>query len=177
MTTAASPAVLVGAPARRDEQRLTASLAATEGVATDQAFRDWYGERLAAQRCDVTRRPVDELDGWETDRATGNIAHRSGRFFTVEGLRVEPETVQVQPWSQPIIHQDEIGVLGILVKEIDGVLHCLMQAKVEPGNVNGVQISPTVQATRSNYTRVHRGSAVRHLEYFTHPRGGGTGPV
>jgi oxidase EvaA len=46
------------------------------------------------------------------------------------------------------------------------VLHCLMQAKAEPGNCNGVQLSPTVQATRSNYTRVHGGKPVPYLEYF-----------
>ena len=41
-----------------------------------------------------------------------------------------------------------------------------MQAKVEPGNCNGLQLSPTVQATRSNYMRVHRGKPVPYLDYF-----------
>jgi oxidase EvaA len=40
---------------------------------------------------------------------------------------------------------------------------------MEPGNPNLVQLSPTVQATRSNYTRVHQGATVRYLEYFTEP--------
>jgi oxidase EvaA len=70
-------------------------------------------------------------------------------------------------WTQPMINQPEIGIVGILMKEFDGVLHCLMQAKMEPGNVPTLQLSPTVQATRSNYTRVHKGAAVRYLEYFT----------
>jgi oxidase EvaA len=55
------------------------------------------------------------------------------------------------------------------MKEFDGVLHCLMQAKMEPGNPNLLQLSPTVQATRSNYMQVHRGAAVRYLEYFAGP--------
>ncbi|MFH4268324.1 NDP-hexose 2,3-dehydratase family protein, partial [Acinetobacter baumannii] len=42
--------------------------------------------------------------------------------------------------------------------------------KVEPGNCNGLQLSPTVQATRSNYTRVHQGRAVPYLEYFVDAR-------
>ncbi|HWB99326.1 MAG TPA: NDP-hexose 2,3-dehydratase family protein, partial [Bryobacteraceae bacterium] len=46
----------------------------------------------------------------------------------------------------------------------------LMQAKVEPGNIGGPQISPTLQATRSNYTRVHQGNAPKYLEYFTGER-------
>jgi oxidase EvaA len=41
-----------------------------------------------------------------------------------------------------------------------------MQAKAEPGNPNGVQLSPTVQATKSNYTGVHRGRHVPYVEHF-----------
>ena len=43
-----------------------------------------------------------------------------------------------------------------------------MQAKIEPGNVNHVQLSPTIQATRSNYTQVHEGSKPLYLDYFQH---------
>src|SRR5690606_15803756 len=50
--------------------------------------------------------------------------------------------------------------------QFDGVLHCLMQAKAEPGNCNALQLAPTVQATRSNYTRVHGGKPVHYLHYF-----------
>ncbi|SDZ36671.1 oxidase EvaA, partial [Amycolatopsis xylanica] len=77
-------------------------------------------------------------------------------------------------WTQPIILQPEIGILGILVKVFDGVVHCLMQAKMEPGNINLLQLSPTVQATRSNYTRVHQGNPVPYLEHFVAPRAGRT---
>jgi oxidase EvaA len=47
-----------------------------------------------------------------------------------------------------------------------------MQAKMEPGNPNLVQLSPTVQATRSNYTRAHHGSTVNYLEHFLAPAPG-----
>ena len=43
--------------------------------------------------------------------------------------------------KQPIINQPEIGFLGFITKEFNGILHFLVQAKVEPGNVNNVQIS------------------------------------
>jgi NDP-hexose 2,3-dehydratase len=46
------------------------------------------------------------------------------------------------------------------------VLHVLMQAKMEPGNPNLMQLSPTVQAARSNYTGAPRGGPVRYLEHF-----------
>nr|AGG12569.1 NDP-2-3-dehydratase [Streptomyces sp. 275] len=47
-----------------------------------------------------------------------------------------------------------------------------MQAKMEPGNIGLFQLGPTVQATRSNYTKVHQGRGTRYIEYFTGPRRG-----
>ncbi|MFF3752526.1 NDP-hexose 2,3-dehydratase family protein [Streptomyces sp. NPDC002018] len=127
----------------------------------------WLDERRATHRFQVDRIPFAELDGWSFQQDTGNLVHRSGRFFTVEGLRVATTSGPYRQWHQPIIKQPEVGILGIVVKEFDGVLHLLMQAKMEPGNPNLLQISPTVQATRSNYTKAHRGADVRYLDYFT----------
>ncbi|MFD3735182.1 NDP-hexose 2,3-dehydratase family protein [Streptomyces sp. NPDC058632] len=126
----------------------------------------WLAEQRRHAVMDVRPVPLDSLTGWHTDPDTGDIVHASGKFFAITGLDVQVPGATVPRWQQPIIDQPEVGVLGILVKEFDGVLHCLMQAKVEPGNCNGVQLSPTVQATRSNYTRVHEGSPVPYLEYF-----------
>ncbi|MER5628377.1 NDP-hexose 2,3-dehydratase family protein [Streptosporangium sp. NPDC002544] len=153
--------------------RLAASHAGTDGRADDGAlmsisgFHDWWAERNAAGHFAVRRIPFSELESWAFEPDTGNLGHESGRFFTIEGLRVRDGGVET--WSQPIINQPEIGILGIVVKEFDGVLHCLMQAKMEPGNVNTLQLSPTVQATRSNYTRVHRGTGTPYLECFIGP--------
>ncbi|MFF5112839.1 NDP-hexose 2,3-dehydratase family protein [Streptosporangium sp. NPDC000509] len=135
-------------------------------------FREWFAERHRTERAEVTRIPFADLDGWSFTPGSGNLVHRSGRFFSVEGLRVSTRSDPAEGWSQPIINQSEIGILGILAKEIDGVVHFLMQAKMEPGNVNSVQLSPTVQATHSNYVGVHRGAGVPYLEYFTRPRPG-----
>ncbi|ASR34892.1 NDP-hexose 2,3-dehydratase [Prauserella marina] len=129
-------------------------------------FHRWLAELGERMYTRADRVPLSELTGWHTEESTGNLRHDSGKFFTVEGLDIHMPGGPVAHWSQPIIHQPEIGILGILVKQFDGVLHCLMQAKAEPGNCNGLQLSPTVQATRSNYTRVHRGKPVPYLEYF-----------
>ncbi|MFI1809226.1 NDP-hexose 2,3-dehydratase family protein [Streptomyces sp. NPDC020422] len=156
--------------------RVAASARAREGVHTPgEDFHDWFAALAERSYTRVERVPLDGLDGWETDPRTGNLHHHTGRFFTVEGLDVRIPGGPVPAWSQPIINQPEIGVLGILVKEFDGVLHCLMQAKVEPGNAGGLQISPTVQATRSNYTGVHGGRPVPYLDLFRDP--GPRGPL
>ncbi|WP_347359799.1 NDP-hexose 2,3-dehydratase family protein [Streptomyces sp. 150FB] len=138
-------------------------------MSTEQCL-DWLAEQRAGSAFSVDQVPFAQLDGWGFDPGTGNLGHHSGRFFTIEGLRVHLEPAHVEQWTQPIIVQREIGILGILVKEFDGVLHCLMQAKMEPGNSNLVQLSPTVQATRSNYSGVHKGRAIPYLDYFRAPR-------
>ena len=38
--------------------------------------------------------------------------------------------------------------------------------KIEPGNINKIQLAPTVQATSSNYQRAHKGARTKLLEYF-----------
>ncbi|MEU2182057.1 NDP-hexose 2,3-dehydratase family protein [Streptomyces thermolilacinus] len=152
-----------------DLRRIAESAAADSGLLSLSDVHSWFEQRRKAIRMEVRRIPFAELQRWSFHPVTGNLAHDSGRFFTIEGLRARHEGPDPVSWSQPIMHQPEVGFLGVLVKEFDGVLHCLMQAKAEPGNAEGLQLSPTVQATRSNYTGVHEGSAVRYLEYFTDP--------
>ncbi|MEV0000360.1 NDP-hexose 2,3-dehydratase family protein [Streptomyces sp. NPDC050848] len=134
-------------------------------------FADWLGARGRAHDFRVDRIPFADLDGWSFAPDTGNLVHRSGRFFTVEGLRVTRDEGPFREWQQPIIKQPEVGILGILAKEFDGVLHFLMQAKMEPGNRNLLQLSPTVQATRSNYTKAHQGADVKYIDHFIRPSG------
>ncbi|MFC5831572.1 NDP-hexose 2,3-dehydratase family protein [Nonomuraea insulae] len=155
------------------ERLLASAFGAGGRFATAAEFQDWLARAASRTSMETRRVPLAGLTGWRADERTGDLRHHSGRFFRVHGLDVRLPQQVVPSWSQPIIDQPEIGVLGILVKEIDGTLHCLMQAKREPGNHNGVQLSPTVQATRSNYTRVHQGRAVPYLEHFRDAAGPG----
>ena len=127
---------------------------------------DWLKARNEDIKVKVTKIPFSELDTWFFDKEKGLLKHNSGKFFTIEGINVKTNWGKVKQWEQPIINQPEIGYLGIITKEINGILYFLLQAKVEPGNVNNVQLSPTLQATKSNYTQVHKGVKPRYLEYF-----------
>ncbi|MFI6287503.1 NDP-hexose 2,3-dehydratase family protein [Streptomyces sp. NPDC051018] len=159
-------------------ERLARSAAAREGahIATAE-IPDWLRERARAHSFRVRRIPFDALQGWAFEETTGNLVHRSGRFFAVEGLAVStgPDGTGADTtdggrggrWQQPVIVQPEVGILGLLCREIAGVWHFLLQAKMEPGNIGPLQLSPTVQATRSNFTKVHRGGGVRYVEFFT----------
>jgi len=138
---------MTGALTRELVQRLADSAAATDSPVTPNAeFEEWYAQRQRAATFEVTRIPFSELDGWSIDPATGALAHGSGRFFSVEGLRVAAGD---RAWAQPILVQREIGILGLLVREFAGVPHFLMQAKAEPGNTGAVRLAPTVTAART----------------------------
>jgi oxidase EvaA len=129
-------------------------------------FADWFASRQAAHKFHIEQIPFDKLEKWSFEAATGNLRHASGKFYSIEGISVTTNAGPVREWSQPIINQPEVGILGILTKKFDGVLYFLMQTKMEPGNINMIQLAPTLQATRSNYTRVHGGRSTPYLEYF-----------
>lgn len=124
----------------------------------------WIKARNETVEVDI-HKVVPEPDSfWFYDRDEGRIRNRNRSFFSIAGFRCAlPDGTTVE---QPILLQEEIGYLGILCKEIDGVMHFLMQAKIEPGNVNKIQISPTIQATKSNFTQKHGGAKPPYLDYF-----------
>ena len=134
-------------------------------VITTEAVLNWMKEKNSLVISNRSELPQDELKGWSFTK--DRIAHTSGKFFSIDGIRVKTNYGLVNEWEQPIINQPEIGFLGFIVKKINGVLHFLLQAKIEPGNLNIVQLSPTLQATRSNYMRVHNGITPKYLDYFT----------
>jgi dTDP-4-dehydro-6-deoxy-alpha-D-glucopyranose 2,3-dehydratase len=164
--------MLVDTPARTADRaetarRLLASARVTDGPAMPvDRVPGWLAEHARRGRFEVTPIPFEGLRGWYFDQGNGNLRHESGRFFAVEGLHVLADGLPARGWKQPIIVQPEVGVLGIVAREIDGVLHFLMQAKMEPGNINMLQLSPTVQATRSNFTGVHNGRRIPFLDLF-----------
>lgn len=126
---------------------------------------EWMNKQNKEVRCNIRQIPLTELKGWEY--CNDKIRHDSGKFFSIDGIRISTNYRDVNKWDQPIINQPEIGFLGFITKKKQGVLHFLTQAKIEPGNLNIVQLSPTLQATRSNFMRVHGGAKPHYLEYFT----------
>ena len=146
------------------------SLLKTEGVLhpTDEII-SWIKRKNKEIVVKVDKIPFSSMNKWKID-GDGCLRHESGRFFSIEGIHIETDYGTKNSWEQPIINQPEVGYLGILTKEINGILYFLIQAKIEPGNVNCVQLSPTLQATKSNYSRVHQGKTPAYLEYFVNAK-------
>jgi oxidase EvaA len=128
---------------------------------SDSDILNWIEDRRNVVKNRIERIDLRDLKNWEF--YDYGIQHSSGKFFQVQFRR---NNLNGSEWDQPIINQPEIGILGFVTREIDGILHFLIQAKIEPGNINIVQLSPTVQSTKSNFTKVHKGESTPFVEYF-----------
>ena len=136
------------------------------GKTSTEEVLQWLSWRNQEVVVNISPTCLSKMKDWCLEDSSGRIRHTSGKFFSIDGIHVNTNWGNKPVWSQPIINQPEIGILGCITREFNGVLHFLVQAKIEPGNVNCVQLSPTLQATRSNYTCVHRGKRPKFLEWF-----------
>ena len=134
---------------------------------------EWFKKKRDESDMIVEEIPINDLDKWNTDNDSGNITHESGGFFEVIGVKVSntfDREVGKKGWTQPMIAKNPGGILGILMKKINGVPHYLLQAKAEPGNIDKLQLSPTLQATTSNLLKAHGGIRPLFAEYFDEPK-------
>ena len=122
----------------------------------------WLKNQKKIQKLDVKKIKLESLENWHLKKK--EIYHKSKKFFRIIGVRIKSNFYK-KTWDQPLIFQNEVGILGI-IKNLKTKKY-LLQAKVEPGNINKIQISPSVQATKSNYTGIHGGKSIPYLKYFT----------
>lgn len=127
----------------------------------------WLEKKRKSPPITVKELNIRDLDNWHVDKKTGNIGHNSKRFFTMIGIKVsEAKGREVLSWTQPMMKQNECGILGILRQKRNGIMQYLMYAKCEPGSVVNPQLSPTLQATFSNLGMAHGGKKPLFSEYF-----------
>ena len=123
-------------------------------------------ENLLKWRENLTKKSIvssklinfNEVKGWHSD-SNGNIHHKSGQFFSLQGVRTEGAAGrEVQTWDQPILSQKHGGVLAFLARETkDHGIQFLLEGKTEPGDDGDVKFCPSYQATQSNINRAHGG--------------------
>jgi dTDP-4-dehydro-6-deoxy-alpha-D-glucopyranose 2,3-dehydratase len=142
---------------------LKSSITFTGESGTVADILEWVKDQRSSIKVNIRKKPLHLLKNWNY---ADSLSHSSGGFFSVEGVRVKSKSNNISDWDQPIINQAEIGILGIIAKEINGILYFLMQTKIEPGNINYVQISPTIQATLSNFKQLHGGKKPAYVDYF-----------
>lgn len=137
-------------------------------VNSTENLLNWIQDLNEKTFVNIVNSAIGEDSFWFYNKETGIVQNKNKSFFTIEGLKEYRNDVLVT--EHPIIIQSEIGFIGIIAKEIDNEINFLMQAKIEPGNINTVQISPTIQATKSNFTGAHGGARPNYLDYFVNAK-------
>jgi oxidase EvaA len=92
------------------------------------------------------------------------IAHYTNKFFKVIAVDVEIGNREVVKWSQPMVEPAQEGLCAFVCKEINGILHFAVQAKLESGNHDIIEFAPTVQCLTGNYRQTKEG-ALPFLDY------------
>ena len=134
---------------------------------------EWFNKKREESDMIVEEIGINDLQKWSIDKKSGNISHDSNGFFEIIGIKVSntfDREVGKKGWTQPIIAKNPGGILGLLMKKINGTPHYLLQAKAEPGNIGKLQLSPTLQATTSNLLKAHGGIRPLFAEYFDNPK-------
>jgi len=109
----------------------------------------WITNLKTKYELNVTRMPLQNVNGWKYDGSS--INHKDGKYFSVIGVNVEIGNREVTSWDQPMIKPTQESILAYIVKEINGVYHFLVQAKIEAGNFDILELAPTVQCLTGNY--------------------------
>jgi len=130
----------------------------------DSRLRYWLGNRNTAAGLSLTKISISQTKDWL--RSDMSIAHRLNRYFSIIGIKARTKKTGSTLGHQPMIYQPEIGILAFITRRTNDKVEILVQAKTEPGNIGGTQLAPTVQATLSNYSRVHQGKKTNFIEHF-----------
>ena len=96
----------------------------------------WLRKRNKINKMRVSKIPVNVLKDWHT-KENGNLFHKSGQFFSVEGVKVENAIErETSSWQQPILNQKHGGILAILTRTNKDIVEFLLFARKEPGDNN-----------------------------------------
>jgi oxidase EvaA len=109
----------------------------------------WLSARKAAYSLVTRRIPLNAVPVWQ--RSENEIFHPSGKYFTVHGVQVQASNREVHHWCQPLLAPCGLGLVGFVVRNIDGTLHALAHADLRVGYRDSVELGPTVQCTPPNW--------------------------
>jgi oxidase EvaA len=118
------------------------------GVRTMHEVLSWLTNLKASYDLSVQPVPLNQLTEWQC-RDTEIVRHDQ-KYFRVLGVRVHIDNREVRSWCQPLVQPMQQGLCAFVIKEIDGVLHFLTQAKLECGNLDVFELAPTVQCLTGN---------------------------
>ena len=104
---------------------------------------------------------------WKKDK--NSIYHVAHKYFSVIAVKAEIDNREVRCWTQPMIKSAQEGIIAFIIKKINGVYHFLIQAKLESGNFDIIELAPTVQCLTGNYRKGFNEYEVNFIAYALHP--------
>ena len=118
----------------------------------------WFKKKIKEDKTKVKKISINQLKDWKIYR-NGNIFHKSKQFFSLQGVKTSNATNrEVHNWDQPLLFQKHGGVLAILVRNKNGIIEFLLNARREPGDGKGqLKLCPSFSATQSNMNLAHGG--------------------
>src|SRR6185369_10138789 len=95
------------------------------------------------------------------------IEHESGEYFRIIAVNVRAGSREVKSWQQPLLEPVAPGLLVLLTRRVDGVLHLLVQARAAAGAMDRIEVAPTVHCMPHSHRDADPALWPRYLDYVT----------
>jgi oxidase EvaA len=144
------PKVRVPPDADGFQQALAASRDRRAGALhTSAEVMSWFSTQRSLYELEISRMPLKDVPHWH--RTDKEIARADGKYFSVVAVSVHAENREVASWTQPLFEPRGHGLVAFVLKNFGGVLHVLVNARMEGGFTDAVELGPTVQCIPWNY--------------------------
>ena len=146
---------------------LISEFAKDKSIQTIDDIISWITALKFNAELEVTSIPLKSVDGWNKDDFS--ISHKNKKYFSVIAVKAKIANREVSEWTQPMIKSAQEGLIAFLIKKINGVYHFLVQAKLESGNFDIVELAPSVQCLTGNYRKGMNEYEVPFIDYVLTP--------
>ena len=114
----------------------------------------WITDLKCKYELTIESKSIFNIKNWQV--TPYDIRHEENKYFRVIAAQVEISNREVQTWSQPLVEPLQEGIIAFFVKKINGIYHFLVQAKLESGNFDIIEMAPTVQCITGSYDKENR---------------------
>jgi oxidase EvaA len=142
---------------------LTSMLDNTRALNTIDDIICWITKLKSKYELNVIRIPLKQVEKWRKDDY--EIYHETRTYFSVIGVSVEIGNREVSSWTQPLVKTAQEGIIAFIIQKINGIYHFLVQAKLETGNFDILEMAPTVQCITGNYRNASPEDRPPFLDY------------
>ncbi len=130
-------------------EMLKSAMDISSSLYTFDEILNWLTALKCQYEIQLSSKSLFKIKDWVV--TDNEILREDMQFFKIIAAKVEIENREVSRWMQPLVQPMQEGLIVFIVKKINGILHFLVQAKVELGNFDIVEMAPTVQCVTGSY--------------------------